>query len=102
MLFNLDFSLLEVFFIYSINKGNIDLFSLAAYMASFQLVTHLLDSTKGGAKGLVLVKGVWAGLSEHPERAFSPNRSLVLPGRVACGVFPTFACCFFILMLSDG
>ncbi|RVW27842.1 hypothetical protein CK203_106095 [Vitis vinifera] len=33
----------------------------------------------GGAKGHVLVRGVWAGLSEHPERPFSLNRSLVLP-----------------------
>ncbi|KAL6319982.1 hypothetical protein AAG906_037059 [Vitis piasezkii] len=57
MLFNLDLSLLEVLFIYSIKKGKIDLFSLAAYMPSLQLVTHLPDSTKGGAKGHVLVKG---------------------------------------------
>ena len=34
MLFNLDLSLLEVFFIYSIKKGKTDLFSLAAYMSS--------------------------------------------------------------------
>ncbi|RVW28046.1 hypothetical protein CK203_055255 [Vitis vinifera] len=80
MLFNLDLSLLEVIFIYSIKKGKIDLFSLSTYMPSLQLVTHLPDSTKGGAKGHVLVKGVWAGLSEHSERVFSLNRSLALPG----------------------
>ena len=64
MLFNLDFSLLEVLFIYSIKKGGTDLFSLAAYMPSLQLVTHLPDSTKGGAKGCVLVRvsglGYWS------------------------------------------
>ena len=102
MLFNLDLSLLEVIFIYSIKKGKIDLFSLSTYMPSLQLVTHLPDSTKGGAKGHVLVKGVWAGLSEHSERAFSLNRSLVLPGRVAFGVCPAFACCSLSLVLSDG
>ncbi|KAL6332490.1 hypothetical protein AAG906_008521 [Vitis piasezkii] len=32
------------------------------------------------SKGHVLVRGIWAGLLEHPERPFSPNRSLVLPG----------------------
>ncbi|RVX12533.1 hypothetical protein CK203_011639 [Vitis vinifera] len=58
MLFNLDLSLLEVLFIYSIKKGKTDLFSLAAYMSSLQLVTHLPDSTKGRAKGHVLVRGM--------------------------------------------
>ena len=101
MLFNLDLSLLEVLFIYSIKKGRIDLFSLAAYMSSLQLVTHLSDSTKGGAKGHVLVKGVWAGLLEHPERLFSPNCSLVLLGRAACGVCSTLACCSHVLKLSN-
>ena len=58
MLFNLDLSLLEVFFIYSIKKGKTDLFSLTVSMLSLQLVTHLSDSTKGGAKGHVLVRGI--------------------------------------------
>ena len=102
MLFNLDLSLLEVFFIYSIKKGKTDLFSLSAYMSSLQLVTHLPDSMKGGAKGHVLVKGVWAGLSEHLEIAFSPNRSLALPGRVAFRACPAFACCYFNLVLLDS
>ena len=93
MLFNLDLSLLEVLFIYSIKKGKNDVFSLAARLPSLQLVTDLPDSTKGGAKGHVLVWGVWAGLLEHPERPFSPNRSLVLPGKAACGFCPAFVCC---------
>nr|CAN75751.1 hypothetical protein VITISV_032953 [Vitis vinifera] len=80
MLFNLDLSLLEVLFIYSIKKGKNDFFSLAARLPSLQLVTDLPDSTKEGAKGHVLVRGVWARLLEHPERPFSPNRSLVFPG----------------------
>ena len=91
--------LLEVLFIYSIKNGKTDLFSLFAYIPSFQLVTHLLDSMKGEGKGHVLVKGVWAGLSEHPERAFSPNSSLALPGRVAFRACPAFACCYFSLVL---
>ena len=102
MLFNLDLSLLEVLFIYSIKKGKTDLFSLAARLSSLQLVTNLPDSTKRRAKGHVLVRGVRAGLLEHPKRPFSPNRSLVLPGRAACGVCPAFACCFLISGLSDG
>ncbi|RVX15686.1 hypothetical protein CK203_009087 [Vitis vinifera] len=93
MLFNLDLSLLEVLFIYSIKKGKNDFFSLAARLPSLQLVTDLPDSTKEGAKGHVSVRGVWAGLLEHPERPFSPNRSLVFPGKAACGVCPAFVCC---------
>ena len=93
MLFNLDLSLLGVIFIYSIKKGKNDVFSLPACLPSFQLVTDLSDSTKGGAKGHVLVRGVWAGLLEPAERPFSPNRSLVLPGKAACGVCPAFVSC---------
>ncbi|RVW84456.1 hypothetical protein CK203_041257 [Vitis vinifera] len=37
------------------------------------------DSTKGDAKGHVVVRGAWAG-SKHPARPFSPNYSLVIPG----------------------
>ena len=75
---------------------------MAAHLPSLQLVTELPDSTKGGAKGHVLVRGAWAGLLEHPERPFSPNHSLVLPGKSACGDCPAFVLLFFLLWLSDG
>ena len=58
MLFNLDLSLLEVLFIYSIKKVKNDIFSFVASLPSLQLVTCLPDSTKGAAKGHLLVKGV--------------------------------------------
>ena len=58
-----------------------DIFSMFAHIPSFQLVTNLPDSNKGGAKGHVLVRGPWADLSEHPKRDFCPNYSLKLPGR---------------------
>ena len=57
MLFNLDLSLLEVLFVYSLKKGKNDIFSMVAHLPSLQLVTELSDSTKGGAKGHVLVRG---------------------------------------------
>ena len=81
MLFNLDFSLLEVLFVYTIKKGKKDIFNMFAHIQSLQLVTNLLDSNKGGAKGYVLVRGPWAGLLEHLERDFCPNYSLKLSGR---------------------
>ena len=86
MLFNLDLSLLEVLFVYTIKKGKKDIFSMFAHIPSLQLVTNLPDSNKRGAKWHVLVRGPWTGLSEHPEREFSPNYSLNLSGRKAIGV----------------
>ena len=80
MLFNLDLSLLEVLFIYSIKKGKNDIYSFVACLPSLQLVTRLPDSNKGAARGHVLVKGVGAGLTEHPDRQFAPNQSLKVPG----------------------
>ena len=102
MLFSLDLSLLEVLFVYSLNKGKNDIVSMAAHLPSLQLVTELPDATKGGAKGYVVVRGAWAGLLEHPERPFSPNYSMVLPGKSACGFCPAFILLSFLLVLSDG
>ncbi|RVW68378.1 hypothetical protein CK203_061704 [Vitis vinifera] len=79
MLFNLDLSLLEVLFIYSIKKEKNDIYSFVASFPSLQLVTSLPDSTKGAVKGHVLVKGLWAGLSVHPDMQFAPNHSLKAP-----------------------
>lgn len=58
MLFNLDISLLEVLFIYSIKKGKNDIYSFVTSLPSLQLVTSLPDSTKGAVRGHVLVKGL--------------------------------------------
>ncbi|KAL6324329.1 hypothetical protein AAG906_012575 [Vitis piasezkii] len=56
-----------------VRKVKNDIFSFVASLPSLQLVTSLPDSTKGAAKGHVLVKGVWAGLAVHPDRPFAPN-----------------------------
>ena len=81
MLFNLDLSLLEILFVYTIKKGKNDIFSMFSHIPSLQLVTNLPNSNKEGTKGHVLVREPWAGLSEHPERDFCPNYLLKLPGR---------------------
>ena len=96
MLYNLDLKLLEVFFVYSLKKAKTDIFSMSAHLPSLQLVTELPDSTKGGAKGHVMVRGAWAG-SRHPARPFSPNYSLVIPGKFALRLFVRFSlCCLFV------
>ena len=84
MLFNLDLTLLEVLFVYSLKKGKNDIFSMSAHLPSLQLVTELPDSTKEGAKGHVVVRGACAGFLERPGRPFSPNYSMELPGTSAC------------------
>ena len=102
LLFNLDLSLLEVLFVYSLKKGKNDIFSMATHLPSLQLVTELPVSTKGGAKGHVLVRGAWAGLLEHSERPFSPNHSLELQGKSVCRDCPAFVLLFLLLCLLDG
>lgn len=81
MLFHLDLSLLEVLFVYSIKKGKNDIFNLSATISSLQLVIGLPDSIKKAARGHVLVKGPWAGLMVHPQKKFSPIRSLRILGK---------------------
>ena len=80
MLFHLDLSLLEVLFVYTIKKGKKDMFSMFSHIPSFQLVTGLPYSNKGGGKWHVLVRGPWASLIKHSKRDFRPNFSLKIPG----------------------
>ncbi|WJZ94641.1 hypothetical protein VitviT2T_013481 [Vitis vinifera] len=97
MLYNLDLTVLEVFFVYSLKKVKTDIFSMSAHLPSLQLVTELPDSTKGGAKGHVAVQGAWAGSSGRPGRPFSPNYSLAIPGKFALRLLSGFLpCCLFV------
>ena len=101
MLYNIDLTLLEVFFVYSLKKVKNDIFSMSAHLPSLQLVTELPDSTKGGAKGHVAVRGTWAG-SKHPARPFSPNYSVVIPGKFALRLLSGFHFVVFLLIFPDG
>ncbi|KAL6319663.1 hypothetical protein AAG906_026712 [Vitis piasezkii] len=74
MLYHLDLSLLEVLFIYTIKMSGKEIFSLSAHIPSLQLVTGLPDSTKGAAKGHVVVLGPWVSSYEHPVHLFEPQR----------------------------
>ena len=55
MLFHLDLFLLEVFFIYTFKMSGKWIFSLSDHISSLQLVTGLPNSTKGAAKGHVVI-----------------------------------------------
>ena len=93
MLYSLDLTLLEVFFIYSLKKAKNDIFSVSAHLPSLQVVPELPDSTKGGAKGLVAVRGGGAGLSERASRPFSPNYTLKIPGILVLRFFVRILLC---------
>ena len=88
MLYSLDLTLLEVFFVYSLKKAKNDIFSVSAHLPSLQMVTELPDS-----KGLVAVWGGWAGLSQHPSRPFSPNYTLKIPGNLVLRFFVRILLC---------
>ena len=102
MLYNLDLTLLEVFFVYSLKRVKNDIFSMSAHLPSLQLVTELPDSTKGGARGHVAVWGGCAGFSGRLGRPFSPNYFLVIPGKFALLPLSGFYLVVFLLIFPDG
>ena len=102
MLYNLDLMLLEVFFVYSLKKVKNDIFSMSAHLPSLQLVTELPDSTKGGVRGHVAIRSGWAGFSGRPGKPFSPNYSLVIPGKFALRLLSGFYLVVFLLIFPDG
>lgn len=72
-LYQLDLSLLEVLFVYTIKMSHKERFSSLAHIPSLQFVTRLPDSSKGWAKGHVLVSSLWNGLTEGLNRLFKPT-----------------------------
>ena len=58
-LYQLDISLVKIFFIYTLKLGIGGRLSMSAYSPRLNFVTRLLDSLKIEAKGVVLVKGPW-------------------------------------------
>ena len=58
-LYQLDISLVEICFIYTLKLGIGGRLSMSAYSPWLQFVTGLSDYPKTEAKGVVLVKGSW-------------------------------------------
>ena len=58
-LYQLDNSLVEICFIYTLKLGIRDHLSMSTHNPQLQFVTRLPDSLKTKAKGVVLVKGLW-------------------------------------------
>ena len=58
-LYQLDISLAEICFVYTLKLGTGDLLSMSAHNPWLQFVTGLPDSPKTEVKGFVLVRGPW-------------------------------------------
>ena len=79
-LYQLDISLVEICFIYTLKLGVGGQLSMSAHSAWLQFVTELLDSSKTEAKGVVLVKGPGYETSGSLGLPFDLNQSLSFPG----------------------
>ena len=80
LLYQLDISLVEIFFIYTLKLAHRDQLSLSTQSPRLQFVIGLPDSPKTEAKGMILVRGPWYETPRSPNLPFTLNRSLSFPG----------------------
>ena len=71
--YQLDISLVEICFIYTLKLGIGDRLSMLAHSPQLEFVNGLLDSLKTKAKGVVLVKGLWYEMPSSPGLPFDLN-----------------------------
>ena len=79
-LYQLDISLVEICFIYTLKIGTGGRLSMSTHSPQLQFVTMLPDSPKIEMKGVVLVRGSWYETPDSLRLPFDVNRSLVYPG----------------------
>ena len=80
LLYQLDISLVEVFFIYTLKLAHGGRLSLSAQSPRLQVVTGLLDSPKTEAKGVILVRGLWYETSGSLDLPFTLNQGMSFLG----------------------
>ena len=78
-LYQLDISLVEICFIYTLKLRIGGHLSMSAHSPRPQFLTRLLDSHKTKSKGIVLVKGPWYKTSGSLGFPFDLNQSLSFP-----------------------
>ena len=79
LLYQLDISLVEVYFIYTLKLAHGGQLSLSAQSPRLQFVTGLPDLPKTKAKGVILVRGPWYETSGSPDLPFTLNRTMGFP-----------------------
>ena len=79
LLYQLDISLVEICFIYTLTLGVRGRLSMSAHSPQLQFVIGFSESPKTEAKEVVLIKGSWETLGS-PGLPFDLNQSLTFPG----------------------
>ena len=79
-LYQLDLSLVEICFAYSLILRRGGRFSFSILDSRLQFVNGLPDSPKTEAKGVILVRGAWDETPGSPNLPFYINRSQRFPG----------------------
>ena len=72
-LYQLDISLIEVFFIYTLKLAHGGRLSVSAQIPRLQFVTRLPDSPKTEVKGVIFVRGPWYETLGSPDLPFTLN-----------------------------
>ena len=79
LLYQLDLSLVEVCFAYTLRLAHGGRLSMTAQSPQLQFITVLLDSPKSEAKEVILVGEPWDETPGSPDLPFSVNRSMSFP-----------------------
>ena len=80
LLYQLDISLVEVFFIYTLKLAHGGRLSLSAQSPRLQVVMGLPDSPKTEARGIILVRGPWHETPGSPDLPLTLNQGMSFPG----------------------
>ena len=80
LLYQLDISLVEVCFIYTLKLGHGGRLSMYAQSPRLQFIMGLPNSPKTEAKGVILVRGPWYETPGSSDLPFTLNRSMSFPG----------------------
>ena len=78
-LYQLDISLVEICFIYTLKLGTGGRLFMSAHSQWLQFVIGLLDSPKTEAKGVILVRGSWFEMPGSLGLPFDVNKSFAVP-----------------------
>ena len=78
-LYQLDISLVEVYFIYTLKLAHGGRLSMSAQSPRIQFVMGLPDSPKIEAKGVILVRGPWYETLGSPDLSFVLNHLMSFP-----------------------
>ena len=76
LIYQLDLSLVEVCFSYTLRVVQGGRMSMSAQSPRFQFVTRLPDSPKTEMKGVILVRGPWDETPGSPNLLFDVNHSI--------------------------